>query len=264
MNLNISAWAIRKPVPSLVLFMVLMALGIMAFRTLPVARFPNIDIPVIQVQVTQSGAAPSELETQVTKEVEDAIAGINGVKHITSTITEGASLTLIEFRLEIDQDRALNDVKDAIARIRQDLPRTIDEPIVQRVEIEGLPIVTYAARAPAMTPEELSWFVDDTIKRTIQGVKGVSDVGRIGGVTREIRINLDPSRLLALGITAGDVNTQLRATNIDLAGGRGEISGREQAIRTLAGQKSIEDLAATSIALQSGRKVRLDELGNVT
>ncbi|MEO1543049.1 MAG: efflux RND transporter permease subunit [Pseudomonadota bacterium] len=264
MNFNISAWSIRQPVPSLVLFMVVMALGIMSFRSLPVTRFPNIDIPVIQVMVTQSGAAPSELETQVAKEIEDAVAGINGVKHITSTLTEGASLSLIEFRLEINQDRALNDVKDAVARVRQDLPRTIDEPIIQRVEIEGLPIVTYAARAPAMTPEELSWFVDDTIKRAVQGVKGVSDVGRIGGVTREIRIALDPDRLLALGITAADVNTQVRATNIDLAGGRGEIAGREQAIRTLAGKKTVEDLAGTSISLPSGRKVRLDQLGSVT
>ncbi|MEO1207212.1 MAG: efflux RND transporter permease subunit [Pseudomonadota bacterium] len=264
MNLNVSAWSIRRPVPSLVLFMVVMALGIMSFRSLPVTRFPNIDIPVIQVLVTQSGAAPSELETQVAKEIENAVAGINGVKHITSTLTEGAATTLVEFRLEIDQDRALNDVKDAVARIRQDLPRTIDEPIIQRIEIEGLPIVTYAARAPAMTPEELSWFVDDTIKRTIQGVKGVSDVSRIGGVTREIRIALDPDRLLALGITAGDVNTQLRATNIDLAGGRGEIAGREQAIRTLAGKKTVEDLAGTAISLPSGRKIRLDQLGTVT
>jgi len=264
MNSNVSAWAIRQPVPSLVLFMVVMALGWLSFINMPVARFPNIDVPVVQALVTQSGAAPSELETQVTKKVEDAIAGINGVKHITSTITEGASTTLIEFRLEIDQDRALNDVKDALARIRADLPRTIDEPIIQRIEIEGLPIVTYGASAPAMTPEELSWFVDDTIKRRLLGVPGVSAVDRIGGVTREIRTALNPERLLALGITAGEVNAQLRATNIDLAGGRGEIAGREQAIRTLAGKQSVEDLAATSITLAGGRKIRLDQLGTVT
>ena len=223
MNLNISAWSIRRPVPSLVLFMVVMTLGILSFQSLPVTRFPNIDIPVIQAQILQAGAAPAELETQVTKKVEDAIAGINGVKHITSTITEGVSQTMVEFRLEVNVDRALNDVKDAISRIRSDLPRTIEEPIVQRIEIEGLPIVTYAAEAPAMTPEQLSWFVDDVAKRKLQGVKGVSAVDRIGGVKREIRIALDPDRLLAYGITAGDVNRQVRATNVDLAGGRGEI-----------------------------------------
>ena len=261
MNWNISAWSIRRPVPSLVLFMVLIALGYVSFGQLPITRFPNIDVPIVQVRVYQSGAAPSELEVQVTKKIEDAIAGVNGVKHQTSTVTEGSSVTVIEFRLEINQDRALNDVKDAIARIRSELPRTIEEPIVQRIEIEGLPILTYAARAPGMTHEQLSWFVDDTVIRALQGVKGVSQIERIGGVEREIRIALDPDRLLAFGITAGDVNRQLRATNVDLAGGRGEIGGREQAIRTLAGKQTVEDLAATMITLPRGRKVRLDQLG---
>ncbi len=264
MNANISALSIRKPVPSLVLFMVVMALGLISFNTMSVTRFPNIDVPVVQVLITQSGAAPEELESQVTKKVEDAIAGVDGVKHVSSTLTEGSSLTMVEFRLEVNEDRALNDVKDAIARIRTDLPRTIDEPITQRINIEGLPIVTYAARNDAMTAEELSWFVDDTVSRRLQGIKGVSAVDRIGGVTREIRVSLDPDRLLSFGITAGDVNAQLRATNIDLAGGRGEIAGREQAIRTLAGSRTITDLAATSISLPGGRKVRLDDLGEVT
>lgn len=264
MNLNISAWSIRHPVPSLVLFMVLMTVGVLSFLNLPITRFPNIDIPIIQTRIYQAGSAPAELETQVTKKVEDAIAGVNGVKHITSTLTEGSSATVIEFRLEVDPDRALNDVKDAIARIRTELPRTIEEPITSRVEIEGLPIVTYSVSAAVMTPEELSWFVDDTVMRIMQGVKGVSDVERIGGVTREIRVALDPDRLLAMGVTAGDVNRQLLATNVDLAGGRGELNGREQTIRTLAGKHTLEDLAATSIALPLGRKVRLDELGTVT
>lgn len=262
--MNVSAWAIRQPIPSLVLFLVLMVLGWLSFLSLPMTRFPNIDVPVIQVLITQSGAAPEELETQVSKRVEDAIAGVTGVKHQTSTITEGSSVTMVEFRLEVDADRALNDVKDAVARIRSDLPRTIDEPLVQRIEIEGLPIVTYAVRDPAMTIEELSWFVDDTIKRRLQSVGGVSAVDRIGGVTREIHVTLDPDRLLSLGITAGDVNQQLRATNVDLAGGRGEIAGREQAIRTLAGKKTVEDLAATAIVLPGGRTIRLDELATVT
>ncbi|MBO0739956.1 MAG: efflux RND transporter permease subunit, partial [Hyphomicrobiaceae bacterium] len=253
----------RMPVPSLVLFMVLIALGYVSFGQLAVTRFPNIDVPIVQVRVYQSGAAPSELEVQVTKKIEDAIAGVHGVKHQTSAVTEGSSITTIEFRLEVNQDRALNDVKDAIARIRAELPRTIDEPIVTRIEIEGLPIVTYGASAAGMTPEELSWFVDDVVVRALQGLKGVAQIERFGGVEREIRVALDPDRLLAFGITAGDVNKQLRATNIDLAGGRGEIAGREQAIRTLAGKQSVSDLAATSIVLPRGRKVRLDELGTV-
>ncbi len=264
MSLNVSAWSIRKPIPAITLFLVLMVLGIVSFRSLPITRFPNIDIPLVSVTVTQSGAAPAELETQVTKRVENAVAGINGVKHVISAISDGNSTTSVEFRLEVNSDRALNDVKDAIARIRADLPRTIDEPIVQRVDIAGLPVLTYGASAPTLSAEELSWFVDDVVARDLQSVKGVSKVERIGGVDREIRVALDPDRLLSFGITAADVNRQLRATHVDLAGGRGEVGAREQSIRTLAGTRTLDELAETSIAIAGGRKVRLDELGTVT
>ena len=263
MAFPVSAWAIRNPLPSIVLFVVLTILGLYGFANLPITRFPNIDAPFVSVTVTQAGAAPSELETQVTKKVEDAVAGISGVKHITSTVTEGNSSTTIEFRLETQVDRALNDVKDALARVRQDLPRTIDEPVVQRIEIAGLPIVTYAARAPQMSVEELSWFVDDVVARDLQGVKGVAKIERVGGVEREIRVTLDPDRLAAFGVTAADVNRQLRATHVDLAGGRGEVGSAEQSIRTLAGTDTLDELADTSIALPGGRKVRLAELGEV-
>ena len=264
MALNVSAWSIRSPVPALVFFTVVMLLGIVSFQTLPITRFPNIDVPVVAVTVTQSGAAPAELEAQVTKEIEDAVANITGVKHVTSTITDGSSLTAIEFRLEVDTDRAVNDVKDAIAKIRMDLPRTIDEPIVERIDVEGQSIQSYAASAPGMTLEQLSWFVDDVVKRRLQGLKNVGRIDRIGGVSREIQVRLDPDRLMSLGITAADVNKQLRATNIDLGGGRSEFGGQEQAIRTLAGARTVESLRDTRIVLPGGREVRLSDLGEVT
>src|SRR5262245_26808266 len=113
-RLNISAAAIRSPVPPLVLFIVLLILGIMSFRSLPIERFPNIDFPLVSVAVTQAGASPSELEKQVTQRVEDAIAAVTGVRHITSTITDGTSVTTVEFQLGTNTDRALNDAKDAI------------------------------------------------------------------------------------------------------------------------------------------------------
>ncbi len=264
MRLNISAWAIRKPLPSIVMFLVLMVLGLVSFRSLPITRFPNIDIPIVSVTITQSGAAPSELQTQVTKWVEDSVAGVKGVKHVLSNITEGVSTTTIEFRLEVNQDRAVNDVKDAISKIRINLPRTIDEPVIQRVEIAGLPIMIYGASAPAMTPEDLSWFVEDKVARTLQGVKGVGGVERVGGVAREVRVTLKPDRLLSLGITAADVNRQLRLTSADMAGGRGEVGGQEQSIRALAASASLDTLAATSIVVPGNRKVRLDELATLT
>src|SRR5271163_192222 len=265
MRLNVSAWSIRKPIPSIVMFAVLFLLGVVSFRTMSITRFPNIDIPIVQVLITQSGAAPSELESQVTKTVEDSVAGLNGVWHTVSTVTDGSSSTIVQFTVgSVDIDRALNDVKDQIAKIRTDLPRTIDEPIISRVDIEGLPIVTYAASAPTLSVEQLSWLIDDTVARDLQSIHGVGEVKRFGGVDREIRVALDPEKLLALGVTAATVNEQVRADNVDLGGGRGELAGQEEAIRTLAGARSVADLAALPIALPGGRKVRLDELATVT
>lgn len=263
MNINFSAWSIRKPVPAILLFVVLCVLGLLSFSKLPVTRFPNIDVPLVSVTVTQSGAAPAELESQVSKRVEDAVANITGVKHVLSTLTDGSSVTVIEFRLETNTDRAVNDVKDAIAKVRADLPRTIDEPIIQRIDVEGQSIMTFGASSAGMTLEQLSWHVDDVVARELQGLKGVGRIDRFGGVDREIRISLDPDRLLALGTTAGEVNRQIRATNVDLAGGRGEVGGQEQAIRTLAGARTVAELAETKITLTGGREVRLKELGRV-
>jgi hydrophobe/amphiphile efflux-1 (HAE1) family protein len=264
MALNISAWSIRQPIPSLVIAAAIVALGFQSFSKLPITRMPNVDIPVISVIVTQFGAGPAELESQVTKNIEDAISGVENVHHIMSAITDGISATTIAFRLETNTDRALNDVKDAVTRARPNLPRSIDEPMIQRVEVVGLPILTYAAIAPGKTPEQLSWFVEDVVIRALQGVRGVARVERMGSVEREIRVRLDPVRLQGIGLTPLDVSRQLRGSNVDLAGGRAEIGGRDQAIRTLAGAKTVADLGATRIALPAGGEVRVDDLGLVT
>ena len=264
MAVNISAWSIRQPLPSIVFSIILLVMGTMSFMKLPVTRLPNADIPIISVAVAQFGAAPAELEAQVTKNIEDGVSGVEGVKHIASAITDGLSVTTITFQLETNTDRALNDIKDAVTRVRGKLPQNVNEPLIQRVDIVGLPIVTYAAIAPGKTPEQLSWFVDDVVKRSLQGLRGVSLVERIGGVEREILVSLDPDRVQAVGLTAVDVSRRLRGTNVDLAGGRAEIGGRDQAIRTLAGARTLNDLAGTMIALPTGGAVRLDDLGIVT
>ncbi|MGB6397455.1 MAG: efflux RND transporter permease subunit, partial [Bradyrhizobium sp.] len=177
---------------------------------------------------------------------------------------DGLSLTTIQFALETNTDRALNDIKDAVTRVRANLPQNVNEPLIQRVDVIGLPIVTYAAISPGKTPEQLSYFVDDVVKRALQGVRGVAQVERIGGVEREILVSLDPDRLQAAGLTAVNVSQSLRGTNVDLAGGRAEIGKNDQAIRTLAGAKTLNDLAGTMIPLFGGGEVRLDDLGTVT
>jgi multidrug efflux pump subunit AcrB len=264
MRIPISAASIRRPIPSIVLFVVLVLLGLISFRELPVTRLPSVDLPVVSVAVPQYGASPAEIETQVTTPVENAVAGVAGVRHISSTITDGLSTTVIEFRLEVDATAAVNDVKDAVARIRPELPQTVQDPIVQNIEIAGLPIVTYAATAKDRTPEQISWFVDETVKRALLGLRGVAGVERIGGGEREIAVHLDPVKLADAGVTVIDVNEQLRAANVAVGGGQVEAGGRDATIRTLAGARSLSSLAAIPIALPTGATVRLDDLGTVT
>lgn len=262
--MNFSAWSIRHPLPPILLFVVLIALGITSFMRLPVTRFPLIDIPLVSVVVTDPGVAPSELETQVTKIVEDAVANISGVKNVLSTINESRSTTVVEFRLEVDTQKAVTDVKDAIERIKSELPATAAEPVVNSIDVEGQSMQTFAVTAPQMTIEELSWFVDNTVIRKLQGIRGVGKVDRNGGVTREISVRLDPQRLMALGVTAANVNQALRGMNADLSGGRGDVGGKEQAIRTLGGAKTVDDLAATEIPIGGGRTVRLSDVATIS
>ncbi|MCE6970911.1 efflux RND transporter permease subunit [Cereibacter sphaeroides] len=261
--MNFSAWAIRNPVAPILGFVMLVVLGWQSFTSLPITRFPNIDVPLVAVVVNQSGAAPAEMETQITKEIEDAVAGITGVKNITSTVVDGRSTTAVEFRMEVPTDKAVQDTKDAIDQIRGDLPGDIEAPVVSRIDVEGQAIMTFAVSSPDMTIEELSWFVDDTVTRALQGKPGIGRVDRYGGAEREIRVELDPVKLASYGITAPQVNVQVRATNANLGSGRSQLGQGEQAIRTLGDAATVERLAQTTIALPSGRHVRLADLGEV-
>ena len=262
--MNFSAWSIRNPIAPILGFALLLYLGIQSFYALPITKFPNIDVPVVAITVTQNGASPSELEMQVTKEVEDAVASIAGVDEIQSTVTDGQSLTSVVFRIEKPTEEAVQDTKDAIDRIRSDLPADVEEPVVTKIDVEGQAIQTFSVTSPDMTLEELSWFVDDTIKRALQGQVGVGRIDRYGGSDREIKVELDPSKLDSFGITAPDVNNQLRSTNVDLGSGRSQIGGNEQTIRTLGDARNVAELANTTIALPNGRFVKLSNLGTVT
>ena len=262
--MNISAWSIRNPLAPILFFFIVMVLGWQSFNSLPITRFPNIDVPVIAVTITQPGAAPAEMETQVTKIVEDAVSGIVGAKNVTSTVVDGQSTTVIEFRMEIPTDKALQDTKDAVDRIQNKLPAAAETPTVSKIDVEGQAIMSFAVSAPDMTIEEVSWFVDDTIIRALQGRPGIGKIDRIGGADREIRIDLDPVKLDSFGISAASVSQQLAATNANIGAGRSEIGSAEQAIRTLGNAMSVARLSETSIALPSGRHVRLSDLGTVS
>ena len=262
--MNLSTWSIRHPVPPIAIFMVLVVLGLVSFLRLPVTAMPNIDLPIISVSIGQPGAAPTELTSQVVRPIEDAIANVQGVRHVSATASDGAASLTIEFELETDSDRALNDIKDAVASVRADLPQSITEPLVRRLDVTGMPVLTYAVSDPSRSLEGLSKFVDDVISRELSALPGVGKVERIGGADRQIEVALDPDRLLAHGLTAAEVSSELRQRNINMGGGRGDLAGREYSIRTLGSADTVAQLAGTPISIAGGRTVRLDQLGTVS
>ena len=261
---NISSWCIRNPVPPIVLFVGLMLAGLISFAQMQVNNFPDIDFPAAIVTVAQPGAAPNELESQVTQRVESAIRGVNGVDEINSTVSEGSSSTFVQFKIGTPTDTGVNDVRNAIAQIRSNLPEGILEPQVTRVDAGGGDAILYVgAQTTDMTLEDLSWYVDNTVAKRLLGVPGVAAVARTGGVDRTIRVILDPAALQAQGITAAQVNLQLRQSNLNAAGGRAEIAGSEQSVRVLGNARDAYQLSQTQITLPGGRFVKLADLGEV-
>src|SRR5947209_5092538 len=260
---NISSWCIRNPVFPIVLFVGLTLAGLIAFARMQVNNAPDIDFPAAIVSVSQPGAAPNELETQVTQRVESAIRGVNGVDEMSSSVSEGNSTTFVQFQLGTPTDRAVNDGRNAVAQIRSNLPDGILEPQVTRVDAEGEPIAVVGAQTTDMTLEQLSWYVDNTVAKRLLGLPGVAAVARSGGVDRTIRVILDPAALQAQGITAAQVNQQLRQSNLNAPGGRAEIAGSEQSVRVLGNAQDAYQLSQTQIALPGGRFVRLADLGEV-
>ncbi|MEM9265176.1 MAG: efflux RND transporter permease subunit [Cyanobacteria bacterium P01_F01_bin.13] len=263
MNWNISEWSIRRPVPTLVLFLVLTLSGWLSFNQLGIDANPNIDIPAVIVSVNQLGAGPEEMETQITKKVEDAVSGLGNIDNVRSTVTDGNSTTVISFDLGVDTEQATNDVRDAVTRVRDDLPQDAQEPQVRRLKFEGGPMLTYTVSSETRSVENLSDLVDRAIATELLSVKGVAQVQRFGGVDREIIVDLDPNELDALGITANQVNNQIRNSNINLPGGRSDILGQEQGIRTLGSAPTVEMLQNLGILLPDGNTLPLKTLGSV-
>ncbi len=261
-QLKISAWAIRNPTPVALLFIALVIVGIAAYLALPVKQFPNVSFPAVTVSVTQNGAAPGEMETQITRPIEDALASIPNVKTVRSSVVQGASTTTLEFELGEDLQKVTDQVRSKVDQARAQLPREIDEPTVQRLEIDSAPIMTYAVSAPGMSQTDLSWFIDDTVTRTLQGEKGVAQVARIGGMNREINVVVDPDRLAANGLTATALNTALTRFSFDAPGGRATIGGREQTVRVLGAAQTVDQLRQLTIPTATG-SVRLSDVADV-
>ena len=263
MSFHFSSWSIKNPVPTIVTFLILGIVGITSFLSLGIDESPNIDVPIVIVSATQRGVSPTELETQVTKKIEDAVANLDGIDELSSTVTDGSSRTTIEFDLGVDSDRAVNEVRNAVSQIRPELPQDIDEPNVTKIQFSGGTVVTYAVSSDERSVEELSDLVDRTIIPELLDIRGVGQVDRLGGLDREVRVNLDPERLQAYGITATEIDNQIAQFNINLSGGRSEVGGREQSVRTLGSAETVRDLRNYPVELDNGDTVPLSNFGEV-
>ena len=261
--MNFVTWSIRNPVPVIVLFIGLTLAGLISFPKLGVQDRPDIEFPAVIVTITYPGVAPTQMESEITRKVEDAVATISGIEQMTSTVDEGVSTTSIEFHFGTDLSRALDDVRDAMTRIRTDLPPDSNEPIVSRTTTAGGALVTWSVASDTMSDTELSWFVDLVVSRELSGVPGMGRVTRVGGVDREVRVDLDPDRMAALGATASDVSRQLRRIQAEYPGGEARVGGLEQTVRTTGIINSVYDLTGLPISLPDGRSVRLDTIADV-
>lgn len=263
--MNFSEMAIRRPLPVIILFILLMLTGIFAFNAINIKDFPELDLPLVTVSISLSGATPKQLETQVTRKVEDSVANVDSIKHITSTVTDGSSVTTIEFSLDKNLQEAVDDVKDAVTKVRSQFPAGTSEPAITRVNIASNAILTYQVigLSTDMDVFDLSWFVDDEVNKLLLSTPGVGKITRQGGVDREIEILLDPLKLMALNTTINDISTQLYSVRQDFSGGRASIAGAEQTIQGKQDITSAADLANLNIPISTGYYVRLSNVAKV-
>ncbi len=262
--MNFSAWSIRNPVPAILLFALLTVAGLIAFNSTKVQNFPDVDLPMITVVADLPGTAPAQMETEVARKLENAMATMTGLRHLYTTVQDGTVTVMAEFRLEKQPQEALDDTRAAVARARADLPAALRDPVIRKIEFKNDPIMTWTVASPNMDDEALSWFVDDRVTRRLLAVPGVGAIARVGGVNREVRVELDPDRLLALRLSAADVSRRLVQVQHEAPGGRARLGGGEQTVRAFVAAPSAAALAAMEIPLPSGNVVRLDQVATVT
>ncbi|QRF55276.1 efflux RND transporter permease subunit [Variovorax paradoxus] len=262
--MNVSAWSIRNPIAAVMLFVLLTFGGLLSFNAMKVQNFPDIDLPTVTVSASLPGAAPSQLENDVARKIENSIATVQGLKHITTKVQDGAVTLIVEFRLEKPVQEAVDDVRSAVQKVRADLPADVRDPVITKLDFAAQPVLAFTIASSHMDAEALSWFVDNDVSKKLLAQPGVGAVSRVGGVTRQVHVDIDPNKLQALGATAADISRQLRQVQVESAGGRFDLSGSEQPVRTLATVTSADQLNAMQIALSDGRRVRLDQVARIS
>lgn len=261
--MNVSAWCIRNPIPAMMLFVLLSFGGLLSFQSMKVQNLPDLDLPTVTVSASQPGASPSQLETEVARKIENAIAVLQGLKHMTTKVQDGSVTITAEFRLEKPVQEALDDVRSAVSKVRADLPGDLRDPVVTKLDLAGAPILALTVTSTQRDDEALSWFVEDTVAKKLLSVRGVGAVNRVGGVSREVAIALDPVKLQSLGATAADISRQLHEIQRESAGGRANLGSGEQPVRTLANVASVDEMRPLQLSLADGRRIRLDQVATI-
>lgn len=261
--MNISALSIRNPVPAVLLFLMLTIFGIIGFSRLQVQNFPDMDLPTVTIAASLEGAAPEQLETEVARKIEDRLTSLRLLDHVTTTITEGSVSIAVSFTIDKDGNEAVQEVRNAVDGARQDLPSALQTPTVSKQTANGSAMLTYVIDAKNMDEQALSWFVDNDVSKALQSIQGVASVARVGGVSREVNVDLDPAAMAGLGVAAADVSAKLRAMESDQSGGRGDIGTQRQSLRTLGAVHDPRELAAISIPASTGQPIMLGQIARI-
>jgi multidrug efflux pump subunit AcrB len=261
--MNISTWCIRNPIPALMLFVMLTFGGILSFKAMQIQNFPDLDLPTVIITASLPGASPTQMETDVARKIENSLATLQGLKHIMTTLQDGSASITVQFRLEKPVQEAVDDVRSAVSKVRSDMPSDLRDPIVTKLDLASAPVLAYAVASSQRDDEALSWFVEDTVAKKLLAIPGVGQIKRVGGVSREISIALDPTKLQSLGATAADISRQLREIQRESSGGRTNLGNGEQPIRTLGNVTTAEALSQIDISLSDGRQIRLDQVATI-
>ncbi|MDR1728913.1 MAG: efflux RND transporter permease subunit [Acidobacteriota bacterium] len=259
----LSDLSVKQPVFATMMMVALVVLGIFSYRELSVDLFPDVDLPVVTVQTTYPGVAPETVETEVTKRIEEAINPIEGVKHITSTTTEGISVVVTEFELGTDIHTAAQDVRSKVSALRRDFPAGVDEPVIDRMDPGDLPVISLSVASPELTHKELTSLTEKVVKKRLENIEGVGSVKIIGGQRREIEVYLDPARLKTYGLTVPEVVQALASENIEIPAGKVQGAAVEELVRVEGKAVAPEDFDALIVKNIQGVPIRLGEVARV-
>ena len=259
----LSDLSIKRPVFASVLMLSLVTLGVFSYRRLAVDLYPDVELPFISVVTVYPGASPESVEREVSKPIEEAVNPIAGVRKVGSVSREGVSQVWVEFELGVKVNDAAQEARAKVASIRGELPQAIEEPVVEKLDVTGLPIASLAVRSETMPPRELTTLVEKKIQRRLQSISGVGKVDLVGTARREVKVELDPARLEALGMGVDEVIAGLQSENLNTPLGRLTHANREAPLRIDGKPKEVRELAEVTIGQRGGRPVRLGEVATV-